>query len=68
MTHSIKFLSVKQVTELTTLSRQTIWKLRSENKFPQTIQITEQRSAFIYSEIMDWMQAKADTQRGGGRA
>lgn len=55
---NLKFLSIKQVCEKTSLSRNMIYKYRASNNFPDAIEISEGRIAFLESEIDAWMQER----------
>jgi predicted DNA-binding transcriptional regulator AlpA len=63
MTERIRFLSPKQVIELTTLSRRSLGRLPG---FPKPIQIYEgsSRLGYIESEVLAWLQARVAQVRG----
>lgn len=55
----IRFLSPKAVCERIALSRATLDRLVSANKFPQPIRITSHRLAFREHEVRAWIEEKA---------
>ena len=56
-------LKLRDVVQLTGLSRTTIYNLLAENKFPKRIQITKQRIAFLSTEIEKWISETAKVGR-----
>jgi prophage regulatory protein len=56
-------LKLKDVVQLTGLSRTTIYNLLNENKFPKRIQITKQRIAFLSTDIDKWISEKVKAGR-----
>jgi prophage regulatory protein len=42
--------------KITTLSRTTRWRLQRVGKFPKSYRISPNRSARLFSEIVDWMR------------
>jgi len=54
-----KFLSIKEVIEVTGLSRTTVWRLGRDGQFPKSRQISPGRRAFLRSEIEAWIREKA---------
>lgn len=59
------FLNLKQVKLKTSFSHTTIYRLMAENKFPQPINISDQRVAWLESEIQEWVETKIAKSRGG---
>ncbi len=59
----IVFLSPRQVTHRTSLSRSTLERWSQEGKFPEPVPLGEFRKAWIESEVFEWQMA-AKTQRG----
>lgn len=73
MDDEIKWLSLKQVCELTSLSRTAINNWRESGKFPAPIELGERRLAFRRSEVLQWMADQVARRRpvdrlGGARA
>jgi prophage regulatory protein len=56
-------LKLKDVVQLTGLSRSTIYNLLAENKFPKRIQITKQRIAFLSIDVDKWISETAKAGR-----
>ncbi len=54
-----RFLTVRQVSELTTLSRATLNRYRASGQFPQARRLGPQRIAFVEAEIKAWMATVA---------
>ncbi len=49
------FISLNQVREITSLSKTTIYRLISEEKFPRPYQLTERRVAWRETEVAAWI-------------
>lgn len=49
-------LTVKDVAEMTTLSKSTIYRMIRSNEFPRCICVSKNRSGFLASEINDWIR------------
>ncbi len=61
MNNSINgFLGEAEVKEITSLSRTTRWRMERAGTFPRRRQISENRIAWVRSEILEWIAAKAD--------
>lgn len=50
-----ELLSSKDVQELTSLSRSTLWRLENASAFPRAIRISPGRKAYRRSEIEAWI-------------
>ena len=61
---SIKMLRLKQVMEVTGLSRTTIYDLTKTGKFPKPIHLGAKAVAWVDSELQDWLQARIAASRG----
>lgn len=48
--------SIKQVMELTSLSRPTLWRLRKTGMFPAPVTIIPGRVLFLRQDIHDWIK------------
>jgi prophage regulatory protein len=57
-----RLLDVKQVTDRTTLSRNTIWDLERAGKFPHRRQITANKVAWLESEVDAWIASRPTAQ------
>lgn len=58
-----RLLTLKQVSERTTLSATEIYRRVSKGTFPRQIKIGEQRTAWLESEVDAWI-AKVSQERG----
>ena len=54
----ITLLKLKEVSQLTTLSRSSIYNKISEGTFPKQVSLGERAVAFINTEIIEWVNAK----------
>jgi predicted DNA-binding transcriptional regulator AlpA len=65
MTERIRFLSPKQVQELTNLSPRTQGRLADAGRFPKPIQLFEgsRRIGFVESEVQAWSAARLAAAR-----
>ena len=55
----MKFITVKQVMDMTGLSRTTIWRLEKDGEFPKRRQLGIRRIGWIESEVLDWMESRS---------
>ena len=62
----VKLLSTKQVQELTSLSRTTLWRLESKGLFPSRIQVSPRRVAWSEKEVSDWIEERQRVNGEGG--
>jgi prophage regulatory protein len=58
----MKFIRIKQVAEMTTLSIPSIYRLASEGKFPKQIKLAENSSRWLESEVMDYINKKIEAR------
>lgn len=49
---------LREVEQITGLSKSTIYRCESEGKFPKRIKLTERASAWRLSEIRAWMNSR----------
>jgi prophage regulatory protein len=54
-----KILRFKEIKELTSLSRTTIWRLENEGNFPKRRLIGPHSVGWLLSEIMGWMNSRS---------
>lgn len=54
---------MKDITEYTGFSRQTIHKLMNQGKFPQPIRIGGNTNVWLEEELNNWLEAKIDASR-----
>lgn len=58
----MKFLRLKEVMAITALSRSSIYKFMSEERFPQTISLGDRAVAWLESEVEEWMEEKLQSR------
>ncbi len=61
----MKFLHVKKVTELIGLNKASIYRLMHAGEFPRSIRVSQNRVAWLESEVLEWMESRIsarDTQ------
>jgi prophage regulatory protein len=56
----VRFLTPKEVRELVSLSRTTLWRLCRAGVFPKPVRISAGRVAFVQQQVEDWMRARAN--------
>jgi len=56
--HDMGFYSARQVCELTTYSKTTLWREIRAKRFPRPIRISPGRVAFIRDQVDAWINAK----------
>ena len=56
----MKLLRLKAVIEITGLSRSTIYKYMANGAFPKSILIGERASAWLESDIQQWLNEKIE--------
>jgi len=61
----IKYLKLKQVMEITTLSCATIYRLMAKQRFPANIRLSPQRVAWDEKEILQWVDHRGRKTRDG---
>ncbi|ENR6546211.1 AlpA family transcriptional regulator [Vibrio cholerae] len=54
----IRLITLREVIELTSISRSSIYKYISENKFPQRISVGERSVRWVESEVQEWINSK----------
>jgi len=47
-----------KISEITSLSRTTIWRLESKGEFPKRLQVGRRGIGWLLSEIEDWMRSR----------
>lgn len=61
----MKFLKLKEVMEMTAMSRSNVYKMMSEGRFPQSVSLGARAVAWVESEVQDWILERI-AQRDGG--
>ncbi|HHP5489925.1 helix-turn-helix transcriptional regulator [Aeromonas hydrophila] len=59
----MKLIKLKEVTEMTTLSKATIYRLIKQRKFPDSISVGPRAVAWRTMDILEWVQKKVDARR-----
>lgn len=54
----MQFLRIKQVMQVTGLSRMTIYRLELADKFPKRRQLSENSVAWLESDISEWIETR----------
>ena len=54
----IRFLKLKDVKDITSLSATSIYRQMATGKFPNKIQLTQNRGAWLESEVIDYLESK----------
>jgi len=60
-----RILSPRAVSELTGLSRTTIWRQGRSGEFPRPVQVSPGRVGFLVEEVEAWIAGKRDQRDGG---
>mgnify|MGYP000211514136 CR=1 FL=1 len=55
----IKFLTLEQVKEITSISTASIYRLMANDEFPQSVSIFGRRVAWLEHEVNAWVMSKA---------
>lgn len=63
MTTENSFLRIKAVQSQTGLARSTIYKLIAEGDFPIPVKPTPKASAWVQSEIQNWMLSRMEDRK-----
>ena len=53
-----KLIKLQTVISLTCLSRSHVYALAQQNNFPKPIKLSERSSAWVESEVLDWIESK----------
>ena len=62
-----KLLKAQQVAELTSISRSHLHRLARDGKFPKPIKIGENRSAWLESDVQEWISECLRKHHAGGK-
>ena len=62
-----KFLKAQDVADLTSMSRSHLHRLARDGKFPKPIKISENRSAWLESDVQEWISECLRKHHAGGR-
>ena len=53
-----RLLKVKNVIEITGVSRSHLYALAQKGEFPKQVKLTERSSAWVESEVQDWIDTR----------
>lgn len=62
----MKFLKIREVMEITSLARSTIYKFTAEGRFPKQVPLGGNSVAWLEAEVLEWMEARI-TERDAGQ-
>ena len=54
----MKFIKLRDVMELTSLSRATIYRFIAEGRFPKQVNLGGYSVAWVESEVMEWLEER----------
>jgi prophage regulatory protein len=58
-----EFLRIKNVVQLTTLSKSHIYGLIRNGEFPKPVKLTENTSVWIKSEVDEWIASRVEARQ-----
>jgi len=58
----MKYIRFKELRKLIPLGRTTIWKMMREGRFPQSRRIGKVATAWLESEVEDWIKERAQNR------
>ncbi|WP_406567385.1 helix-turn-helix transcriptional regulator [Azospirillum canadense] len=61
--HEDRFLLIHEVTSITRLSKPRIYHLISERRFPEQVRLSDNRVAWMESEVLGWLTARLQERR-----
>ena len=62
----MRVLKANDVSKLTSISRSHIHRMAREGKFPKSIKISEGRSGWLESDVLDWISECVRKHKSGG--
>jgi len=54
----MKFIKINEVSELTTFSRATIYRLIKKGRFPSQVKLAERSSGWVEQDVIDYLNTK----------
>ena len=60
-----RLIKLKEVLTITGLSRSHTYALAQKGLFPQPVKLTERSSAWVQSEVLDWVESRISARNGG---
>lgn len=58
----MELMKLSDVVRETRLSRASVYRLIAKGKFPKQIHLSERATAWLRSEVMDWIKTIADSR------
>ncbi len=55
-----RFIKIPDVMSMTGMKATSIYRMQSESKFPHSVPLPGGRSAWLESEVLQWMQERVD--------
>ncbi|MBF4433262.1 AlpA family transcriptional regulator [Vibrio anguillarum] len=59
----MKVIRLKEVIELTGLSKSTIYRLTESNKFPKQLSLGERSVGWLESEVKEWLENRINDRK-----
>lgn len=60
-----KIVRLPSVMEVTGLSRSTIYKMISEQRFPTSVRLGQRSVGWLETDIAEWVESRITSSRGG---
>lgn len=60
---SLRLVSASQVTRVTNLSRTSLLRMEQEGLFPERVQLSKDRYAWVESEVQEWLEEKIKARK-----
>lgn len=54
----MKILRIKEISELLSLSKSTIWRLRREGDFPEPLKLGPRSVGWYESDVTEWIKSR----------
>ena len=54
-----RFISLGECERITSLKKSSLYRLMRERSFPQCVRLTPRRVAWVESQVLSWVQARA---------
>ena len=59
----VELLTIRQVKDITTLSRASIYRFMAAGRFPKSVHLSPNRRAWRLSEVLEWNESPLDWGR-----
>lgn len=60
-----RLIKLKEVLTITGLSRSHTYALAQKGLFPKPVKLTERSSAWVQTEVLDWVESRISARNGG---